>query len=37
LLGLGQVWEGDKVSDTMEVLEKHNLEPLVLGQKKDWD
>jgi histidine ammonia-lyase len=34
LLGLGQVWEGDKVSDTMEVLEKHNLEPLVLGPKE---
>ncbi len=34
LLGLGQVWEGDKVSDTMKVLEKHNLEPLVLGPKE---
>src|SRR5690606_1515301 len=34
LLGLGQVWEGDKVIETSEALEKHNLDPLTLGPKE---
>ena len=34
LLGLGQVWEGNQVSDTIEVLKKHDLEPLALGPKR---
>lgn len=34
LLGLGQVWENDQPQDTLAVLEKHNLDPLILGPKE---
>ena len=34
LLGLGKVWENDSIVETAEVLEKHGLEPLILGPKE---
>lgn len=34
LLGLGQVWENNQPHDTLPVLQKHNLEPLILGPKE---
>ncbi|MFL9835754.1 histidine ammonia-lyase [Chryseobacterium terrae] len=34
LLGLGQVWVGNEIFETAEILEKNNLEPLVLGPKE---
>ncbi|MGV4414395.1 histidine ammonia-lyase [Chryseobacterium sp. T1] len=34
LLGLGQVWENDQPQDTLAVLKKHNLDPLILGPKE---
>jgi len=34
LLGLGQVWAENEIFETAEILEKHNLEPLVLGPKE---
>lgn len=34
LLGLGQVWDNNQPQDTLAVLQKHNLEPLVLGPKE---
>lgn len=34
LLGLGQVWENDQPQDTLAVLEKHNLDPLILRPKE---
>ncbi|MFW2136817.1 histidine ammonia-lyase [Chryseobacterium sp. TY4] len=34
LLGLGQVWDGDKIVDTEVALKKHNLKALKLGPKE---
>ncbi|MCG2792503.1 MAG: histidine ammonia-lyase [Weeksellaceae bacterium] len=34
LLGLGQVWENDKVLEAAEVLKKHKIQPLKLGPKE---
>ena len=34
LLGLGQVWDGDAVVDTADVLARHELDPLMLGPKE---
>ncbi len=34
LLGLGKVWENDRISDAATVLKKHGLEPLKLGPKE---
>ena len=34
LLGLGQVWVGNEIFETAEILAKNNLEPLVLGPKE---
>jgi len=34
LLGLGQVWVGNEIFETAEILEKNNLKPLVLGPKE---
>jgi histidine ammonia-lyase len=34
LLGLGKVWENDVPVPTKEILEKNNLEPLILGPKE---
>lgn len=34
LLGLGQVWENDKPTETAKVLKKNNLKPLKLGPKE---
>ena len=34
LLGLGQVWDGDQVVETLPILERHQLQPLKLGPKE---
>ena len=34
LLGLGTVWQGDKIVETSKVLKKHGLKPLRLGPKE---
>lgn len=34
LLGLGKVWENDSIVETAKVLNKHGLEPLILGPKE---
>ncbi len=34
LLGLGNVWDGDKVVETSKLLKKHQIKPLVLGPKE---
>lgn len=34
LLGLGQVWAGDEIFETQEILSKHDIEPLTLGPKE---
>lgn len=34
LLGLGQVWVGNDIFETSEILEKNNLTPLTLGPKE---
>lgn len=34
LLGLGQVWVGNEIFETAEILEKNNLQPLKLGPKE---
>ena len=34
LLGLGQVWVGNDIFDTADILKNNNLEPLVLGPKE---
>lgn len=34
LLGLGEIWEGDKAVNAADVLKKHQLKPLVLGPKE---
>lgn len=34
LLGLGKVWENDVTVETSAVLEKHGLQPLILGPKE---
>ena len=34
LLGLGQVWVGNEIYETAEILEKNNLEVLTLGPKE---
>jgi len=33
LLGLGKVWQENKITETQIVLEQHNLEPIQLGPK----
>lgn len=34
LLGLGKIWENDSIVETAKVLNKHGLEPLILGPKE---
>ncbi|KFE99458.1 histidine ammonia-lyase [Chryseobacterium formosense] len=34
LLGLGQVWVGNEIFETAEILKENNLQPLVLGPKE---
>lgn len=34
LLGLGKVWENNKIEDTAKILKKHKIEPLKLGPKE---
>lgn len=34
LLGLGQVWQGEEIKDTKDVLAQHGLESLTLGAKE---
>lgn len=34
LLGLGKVWDGEKVEETAKILKKNNLKPLQLGPKE---
>ncbi len=34
LLGLGQVWNGEEIAETEQVLKKKNLQPLKLGPKE---
>ncbi len=34
LLGLGKVWDGEKIEDTAKILKKNNLKPLQLGPKE---
>ncbi len=34
LLGLGKVWDGDKITETSKILKKHNLQPLKLQAKE---
>lgn len=34
LLGLGEVWKNGAPAETMQVLEEHNLEPLILSPKE---
>ncbi len=34
LLGLGKVWQGDKMVETSRILKKHGLKPLQLGPKE---
>lgn len=34
LLGLGKVWDGEKIAETSKILKKHQLKPLKLGPKE---
>ena len=34
LLGLGKVWQGEKIVETAKILKKHSLKPLKLGPKE---